>query len=410
MGANDNIPAGSVRTGPLAHVRVLDIATIIAAPMAATLLADYGADVLKVELPGQGDGARDFPPFKDGKPLWWKAINRNKRLVTLDLRQPEGHALLRRLLPSFDVLVENFRPGTLDRWGLTREVLWEANPGLVILRTTGFGQDGPYRDRPGFARVFEAMGGLTYITGEAAGEPMHPGYPIGDSIGGLFGAIGVLAALARRSADPEGRGEEIDLSMTEAVFRLLDFLPIEFDQLGANRQRAGNASQYAAPSAVYRTADGHAVSLSGSTNPLFAANARAIGRPDLISDPRFANNSRRLQNVTELNALFANWIGSHSLDDVLAAFEAAKGTIAPIYSVEQITRDPQMVARRAIVDVPDPDFGSVRMQGVVPRFSSGSCAVRTTGGQLGQDNQAIFAGELGLSQAEIDDLRSRGVI
>lgn len=398
------------RTGPLTHLRVLDIATIIAAPMAATLLADYGADVLKVELPGRGDGARDFPPFKDGKPLWWKAINRNKRLITLDLRQAEGQSLLKRLLPGFDVLVENFRPGTLDRWGLTKQVLWAINPRLIILRTTGFGQDGPYRNRPGFARVFEAMGGLTYITGAADGEPMHPGYPIGDSIGALFGSIGVLAALARRAADPQGLGEEIDLSMTEAVFRLLDFLPIEQQQLGTSRQRSGNASQYAAPSAVYRTADGHAVSLSGSTNPLFAANARAIGQPGLIDETRFADNRQRLVHAPELDALFGGWIGKHKLAEVLAAFEAAQGTIAPIHSAEQIVRDPQMLARRAIVDVPDADFGSVRMQAVVPRFSSGACSVRHSGGGIGQDNEAIYTDELGLTPQQLAGLRERGVI
>ena len=208
--------------GPLRGLKVLDIATILAAPSCATLLADYGAEVVKLELPGVGDGARDFPPFKDGKSLWWKAINRNKQFITLDVRLPEGLALFKRLIADFDVLVENFRPGTLERWGLSREVLWELQPRLVILRATGFGQTGPYRDRPGFARVFEAMGGLTYLTGEADGEPMHGGYPLGDAIGGLFGAIGVLAALFRRVADPLAPGEEIDLSLTEATFRLLD--------------------------------------------------------------------------------------------------------------------------------------------------------------------------------------------
>ncbi|WFU76315.1 CaiB/BaiF CoA-transferase family protein [Bradyrhizobium sp. CB2312] len=189
--------------GPLEGLKVLDIATIIAAPFAATLLADYGADVLKIEMPGHGDGVRSFPPFKDCKPLWWKAANRNKKFATLDLRTPDGLALFKRLLPRFDVLIENFRPGTLDRWGLSREVLWSIQPRLVILRATAFGQDGPYRERPGFARIFEAMGGLTYITGEREGEPTHPGYPIGDSIGGLFGAVGVLAALWKRARDPE---------------------------------------------------------------------------------------------------------------------------------------------------------------------------------------------------------------
>lgn len=399
----------TLRSGPLTGVSVLDIATIIAAPMAATLLADYGADVLKVELPGRGDGARDFPPFRDGKSLWWKTINRNKRLITLDLREPEGQKILNRLLPEFDVLVENFRPGTLDRWGLTREKLWEINPRLIILRTTGFGQDGPYSDRPGFARVFEAMGGLTYLTGESDGEPMHPGHPIGDSIGGLFGAIGILTALVRRAASPDGKGEEIDLSMTEAVLRLLDFLPIENDQLGVVRKRSGNSNQYAAPSAVFQTADGHSVSLSGSTNALFSANSRAIGMPELIDDPRFASNRMRLQHVKELETLFGDWIGRHTLPQVLDAFEAAEGTIAPIYSIQQIEADPHLQSREAIVNVRDEDFGTVRMSNVVPRFSSAPCQIHRTGGAIGQDNVDVLIDKLGLTPAELLDLTQRRI-
>lgn len=324
--------------GPLEGLKVLDIATIIAAPFAATLLADYGAEVLKIEMPGQGDGVRSFPPFKDGKPLWWKAANRNKKFATLDLRTPDGLALFKQLLPRFDVLIENFRPGTLDRWGLPKEVLWSIQPRLVILRATAFGQNGPYRERPGFARIFEAMGGLTYITGESDGEPTHPGYPIGDSIGGLFGAVGVLAALWKRARDPHAPGEEIDLALTEAVFRLLDVLAIEHDQLGAVRSRIGNANGYSAPAAVFRTSDDHWVTLAGSTNTLFAANCRAIGRPDLIADPRFASNDERVKHAAELNDIFAGWCAAHPLDEVLASFNAAQGTLAPIYSIDQRTR------------------------------------------------------------------------
>ncbi|QDL38512.1 CaiB/BaiF CoA transferase family protein [Rhodoferax sediminis] len=396
--------------GPLKGLRVLDIATIIAAPMAATLLADYGADVVKVELPGKGDGMRDFPPFKEGKSLWWKAVNRNKHFITLDLRRSEGAELLLKLLPEFDVLIENFRPGTLDGWGLSRESLWQANPRLVILRTTGFGQTGPYSKRPGFARVFEALGGLTFLTGEADGEPMHPGYPIGDAIGGLFGAVGILAALCKRVQTPDAPGEEIDLSMTEAVFRLLDFLPIEYDQLGVIRSRAGNANQYSAPAAVYRTADGHYVSLSGSTNALFAANSRAIGREDLLDDPRFTNNPLRVANAAELNDVFSAWVGTQDLQHVLDAFEATQGTIAPIHSIAQIARDPQMVAREAIVDVPDSDFGWVRLHNVVPRFRNDPCLVRSAAGDLGQDNAEIYGLRMGITPERQHDLSHRGVI
>jgi crotonobetainyl-CoA:carnitine CoA-transferase CaiB-like acyl-CoA transferase len=397
-------------SGPLAGLKVLDIATIVAAPFAATLLADYGAEVLKVEMPGAGDGARGFPPHKDGKPLWWKVTNRGKKFVTLDLRKPEGIAILKRLLPQFDVLIENFRPGTLDRWGLPKETLWALQPRLVILRATGFGQTGPYRDRPGFARIFEAMGGLAYITGEQDGQPMHAGFPIGDTIGGLFGALGVMSALWKRAKDPTAPGEEIDLAMTEAILRLLEMLPIEYDQLGVVRERSGNANQYSAPAAVYGTKDARWVSLSGSTNALYANNCRAIGRPDLITDPRFADNAQRVKHSAELNKVLADWCAAHSLADVLEAFERAQGTIAPVYSIEQIFADPQVQAREAITAVPDRDFGTVRMQNVVPRFVNDPGHVRHAAGAAGQDNDEVYGGWLGLSSEAREELKRSGVI
>ena len=400
---------GGTAQGPLKGLRVLDIATIVAAPSAAALLGDYGAEVLKLELPS-GDGARGFPPHKDGKALWWKVTNRNKKFATLDLRKPEGIAILKQLLPSFDVLIENFRPGTLDRWGLRKEVLWSLQPRLVILRATGFGQTGPYRDRPGFARIFEAMGGLTYITGEPNGEPMHAGYPIGDAVGGVFGALGVMTALWKRARDPNAPGEEIDLSMTEATLKLLDFLAIEHEQLGVTRERSGNANQYSAPAAVYKTLDQRWVTLAGSTNALYANNCRAIGRADLISDPRFAGNAQRVLHAQELNSIFSAWCAAHRLDEVLATFEKAQGTIAPIYSIDQVFADPQMQARDAITTVPDPDFGTVRMQNVVPRFTNDPGKVHTTGGAIGQDNDEIYGKRLNLSAAEQKRLKQSGVI
>lgn len=396
--------------GPLAGLKVLDIATIIAAPLAATLLADYGADVLKIEMPGQGDGLRSFPPFKDGKPLWWKAANRNKKFATLDLRTPEGLVLIKQMLPRFDVLIENFRPGTLDRWGLSKEMLWSIQPRLVILRATAFGQDGPYSSRPGFARIFEAMGGLTYITGEADGEPTHPGYPIGNSIGGLFGAVGVLAALWKRARDPDAPGEEIDLALTEAVFRLLDVLPVEFDQLGVSRGRIGNANGYSAPAAVFRTRDDRWVTLAGSTNALYAANCRAIARPELIEDPRFAGNDQRVRHAAELNEIFSAWCAEHTLDEVLAEFTAAQGTIAPIYSVAQIAGDAQSQAREMITRVPDRDFGSVAMANVVPRFAVDPVQLRNSAGDIGQDNREVYLDWLGLSEAQLEQLARDKVI
>ena len=396
--------------GPLANLRILDIATIIAAPFAGTLLADLGADVVKLELPGIGDGMRGFPPFKEGKSLWWKAANRGKQFGTLDLRKKEGADLLLKMLPQFDVLIENFRPGTLDRWGLDKETLWKANPKLVILRVTAFGQDGPYIDRPGFARIFEAMGGLTHITGDPDRPPVHTGYPISDAFGGVFGAMSILAALYKVANSERTEGEEIDLALTEATFRLLDFLAIEYDQLGDVRERSGNKNQYSAPSDVYLTSDKKYVSLAGSTNTTFLANATAVGRPELAKDPRFENNALRVKNGQELDRIFGEFISPHTLDEVLDAFNTAGGTIAPIYSIEQIFNDPQYQAREAITTVPDDDFGSVRLQNVVPKMTRNPGKVRWTSKELGQDSDAVFEKYLGLSKEEIEDCRSRGII
>ncbi|MEZ5652677.1 MAG: CoA transferase [Burkholderiaceae bacterium] len=397
-------------SGPLSGLKVLDIATIIAAPSAASLLGDYGAEVVKVELPGRGDGARGYPPFKDGKPLWWKVINRGKRFVTLDLRTPEGQALFKRMLPHFDVLVENYRPGTLDRWGLDRDTLWSIHKRLVILRASGYGQTGPYRRRAGFARLFESMGGLTYITGEPDGAPTHAGYPIGDAVGGLFGAAGILAALWRVARDPDAPGEEIDLALTEASFKMLEFLAIGYDQLGKVHERSGNTSQYSAPSDVLRTRDDRWVSLSGSTDGLFANNCRAIGRPDLIESERFRTNALRVQNAIELNGIFRDWAALRTLDEVMAAVEEHNGSMGPVYSIDQIFDDPQMKARDMICEVPDGDFGSVRMQNVVPRFTNAPTRIERSAGALGEHNEQIYGDWLGMSADELAALRAKGVI
>lgn len=401
---------GTPRGGPLAGLRVIDIATIVAAPTAASLLGDYGAEVIKIELPGAGDGLRSFAPFKDGKSLWWKVLNRDKQLVSLDLRKPEGRELFLRLVAEADVLVENFRPGTLARWGLDAEALWAAQPRLVILRATAFGQDGPYKDRPGFARIFEAMGGMTYITGEADGAPMHVGYPIGDSIGGLFGALGVMSSLWRIARDPQARGEEVDLAMTEAITKLLDFHTLKYELLGANHERSGNVSQYAAPTGVYRTRDGHWVSLSGSTNALYAANCRAIGRAELIEEPRFRSNPDRCAHADEINAIFSDWFATHDLDHILERFETHDGTVAPVYSARQIVEDAHVQARGFLQTVDDEDFGPVRVPGVVPRFSNHPCSIQRTARGIGADTETVLRERLGLGPAEIERLRQEGVI
>lgn len=395
--------------GPLKGLRIVDISTVVAGPFAAGLLGDYGAEIVKVEMPGVGDSLRALAPHKDGVPLWWKVTNRNKKGVTLDLRVPEGRDLFAKMVVDADVLVENFRPGTLDGWGITRAWLQGLNPRLTILRVTGFGQDGPYAGRPGFARIFEAMSGFTQICGEEDGRPLHLGYPISDAVAGLFGALGILAALHDLARNPERRGQEIDCSATEAMMRTLEFLAIEYDQLGAVRTRSGNRSQYAAPGNVYRTADDKWASIAASTQSIFVRLCASLNLKHLLEDPRFALNPARVKNYRELDEIVGTAIGKLTLAELRETFTRHEVGFSPIYDIADVFADPQFQARRAIVSVPDGELGPVRMQGVVPRFSETPGAVRHAGPAIGQHNEEVY-GSLGLSTAEIADLRARKVI
>src|SRR5580698_4823735 len=394
-------------TGPLAGLRVLDISTVIAAPFAATMLADLGAEVLKVEMPDSGDALRRLAPHKQGVPLWWKVTNRNKQGITLDLRKPEGKALLGRLVEKHDVLVENFRTGTLDGWGITRDWLQGINPRLTILRVTGFGQTGPYKGNPGFARVFEAMSGFTRMCGEEGGTPLHLGYPISDPIGGLFGAIGVLAELYRIKGDPNARGQVIDCSVSEAMMRTLEFLAIEYDQLGTVRTASGNRSQYAAPGNIYATSDGKWASIAASTQSIYERFCAALGLDHLLSDPRFVDNPSRVKNWQAIDEIVSEAILGLTLEELRTRLHAHDVGFSPIYDASDIFADPHFVARQAIVSVADDELGDVRMQCVVPRFSETPVSVRTAGPALGQHNDETFAA-LGLTVQEIERLRAAG--
>lgn len=394
--------------GPLAGLRVLDLSSVVAGPFAACLLGDYGARVIKVEQPGTGDALRALAPHKDGVPLWWKVTNRNKRGITLDLRRPEAREPLARLVAASDVLIENFRPGTLDDWGITGTWLRGCNPRLTILRMTGFGQTGPHRDRPGFARVFEAMSGFTNICGEEGRSPVHLGYPVSDAIGGLFGALGVLAALLDLARNPQRAGQEIDCSITEAMLRVLEFLPIEYDQLGVVRTRSGNRSQYAAPGNVYRTRDGRWASIAASTQSIFLRLCKALALDDLPADRRFIDNPARVAHRDEIDAIVAAAIERLTLAELGERLVAHEVGFSPIHDIADVFADPQMRAREAIVPVPDSELGEVRMQTVVPRFSETACAVRAAGPALDEHGEAILA-ELGFDAAQRAALRSAGV-
>ena len=401
--------SAAAATGPLEGLRILDLSTVVAGPLAAGLLADLGASVIKVEMPGAGDGLRALAPHKDGVPLWWKVTNRNKRGITLDLRRPEARRVLEPLARESDVLVENFRPGTLDRWGITAQWLQSLNPRLTILRMTGFGQDGPYRDRPGFARIFEAMSGFTNICGEEGGRPLHAGYPVSDAVGGLFGALGVLAAVLALARDPERRGQEIDCAVSEAMLRILEFLPIEYDQLGFVRTRSGNRSQYAAPGNVYRTSDGRWASIAASTQSIFARFCAALSLEELLRDPRFADNPARVAHRDALDEIVAGTIGRMTLAELGERLQAHEVGFSPIHDIADVFADPHFRAREAIVKVPDAELGEVRMQAVVPRFSDTPCRVRCAGPALGEHTDEVLA-ELGFGAEDVARLRAAGVL
>jgi len=406
--SSDNDTDGA-RTGPLKNLRVLDIATIIAGPLAASLLADFGAEVLKVELPGRGDAIRALPPHKDGVALWSKVVNRGKRGITLDLRTPEGAEIIKKLIAEHDVLIENFRPGTLERWGLAPDVLWDINPKLTILRVSAFGRKGPYAEKPGFARVADAMSGFLNLCGPADGAPVHPGYPVADSVTGLFGAFGLLAALLELRENPDAPGQVVSVSLFESMFRMLDFLAVEYDQLGEVRGRYGNRNPYAAPGNVFRSKDGKWITLAASAQSIFERLCRAIARPELIDDPRFTDNVQRLAHTDELDAIVAAWFAERDADDACAHMESFDVSAVRVRTIDELFAEEQVHANAMLVDVADPELGTLKMQGVTPGFSRTPGNVHRSGPALGEANDAVMR-EIGLTEEQIAALKDKGVI
>ena len=395
---------------PLEGLRILDLATVIAGPLSSALLADFGADVVKIELPNGGDGVRALPPFKNGVALWGKVTNRNKRGITLDIRTPEGLDILKRMLPKFDILVENFRPGTLAKWGLPIEEIRRINPDLTVLRVSGFGQTGPRARDAGFARVAEAMSGLTTLCGESDRTPLHLGYPIADGITGVFGAFSIMMALYRRLNDPAARGEEIDLSLYESMHRILEFLVIEYDQLGAVRERSGNRSQYAVPSGVYRTDDDRWVSLACSTQSVFERMAEAMDRADLIDDARFRTNADRVTNADAIEEIVTTWFGANEFPNVSQLLSEKGVAFSLVFTAKDAFEDPHYAARENIVAVEDSELGTIRMQGIVPKLRDAPGAVRRAGPALGQHNAEVYEELLELSADEISTLKEKGIV
>lgn len=394
---------------PLTGVRIVDAGNMVSGPFSAALLADFGADVIKIEHPQHGDGQRKLEPMKDGIPLWWKSLARNKRCVTLDLGEPEGAAIFKDLVRTSDVVIENYRPGTFERWGIGYDVLKAVAPGIILLRISGFGQTGPFRDRPGFGRVAEALAGLSNLIGEPDGPPITPGYPLGDLVAGLFGAYSIMMALYHRDARG-GEGQVIDLALYEAVFRLMDFDGIQYDQLNTIHRRTGNQVAYVAPSSTFKTADGKYLTLAASTESVWLRVAKAIDREDLISNPKFIDNPTRVEHSDEINGIVGAWIAQHPLTDVAERFEQLQVAFSPIYDIADIFRCPQYWAREAMVRVPDAELGEAMVPNVVPKFSKTPGSVDFLGAQIGAHNEDVYCRELGFSREKLEDIKSRGII
>jgi crotonobetainyl-CoA:carnitine CoA-transferase CaiB-like acyl-CoA transferase len=392
---------------PLDGIRVLDAATLFAGPLVATFLGDFGADVIKLEHP-RGDPVRLHGHSKDGINLWWKMLGRNKRTATLNLSSEPGQALLLDLVRTADVLIENFRPGTLERWNIGPERLLEINSRLVLVRMTGFGQFGPYSRRPGFGTLAESMSGFAHITGEPDGPPTLPPFGLADGIAGLAGTIATMFALYHRDVRG-GQGQVIDVAIIEPILTILGAQPTVYDQLGIVQSRTGNRSVNNAPRNTYRTSDGKWVAISTSAQSIAERVMRLVGRPELIEQPWFVSGAERAKHADELDAAVGGWIACNSFDEVVRAFEDAEAAVAPVYDVSDVLKDPQYQALQSIIDLPDEDLGHVKMQNVLFRMLGTPGAVRWPGRRVGQNNEGVY-GEVGVSLERLADLRRQGAI
>ncbi|MFE9783898.1 CaiB/BaiF CoA transferase family protein [Nocardia salmonicida] len=390
----------------LAGIRVLDVATLFAGPLAATLLADFGADVVKIEHP-HGDPVRSHGAQRDGVGLWWKMLGRGKKSVTLYLGSPQGQEIFRRMVADADVVIENFRPGTLERWGLGYPELRAINPRLVLARVTAFGQFGPYARRPGFGTLAEAMSGFAAVTGEPDGPPTLPPFGLADGIAALATAFAIMTALRAREHD--GHGQQVDLAIIEPILTLLGPQIIAYDQLGELQPRMGNRSSNNAPRNTYRTADGGWVAVSTSAQSVAERVVRLVGRPDFIDRPWFASGSGRAKHADELDAAVGGWIAQHSTQEVIHAFEKADAAVAPIYTAADVMADPQFQALGSIITLPDDELGQIRMQNILFRLSETPGEIRWTGPPLGAHTDEVL-GRYGVDASGIAELRAAGVI
>jgi len=394
--------------GPLQGIKVVEIGTLIAAPFAARLMAEFGAEVIKIEAPGEGDPIRKWRKLHKGTSLWWYLQSRNKKSISINLKAPEGIALVKQLCGDADVLVENMKPGALEKLGLGWEVLHALNPKLTMVRISGYGQTGPYKDRPGFGAIGEAMGGIRYTTGEAGGVPARAGVSLGDSLASLHAVMGALMSVLRVKMG-NGDGQVVDVSLVESVFNLMESLVPEYDLLGHVRERSGGALPGIAPSNTYPTRDGSYVVIAGNSNPIYKRLMTAIGRADMADDPQFAQNDGRAAQEKLIDAAIAGWTSAHTIDEVLAVLEEAQVPAGRIYSVKDIVADPHYQARDMLLDTELPDGVHVKMPGIVPKLSETPGEVRWQGPTLGEHTDSVLAA-LGVTAAEIAALRERGVV
>jgi crotonobetainyl-CoA:carnitine CoA-transferase CaiB-like acyl-CoA transferase len=394
--------------GPLQGIKVIEIGTLIAAPFAARLMAEFGADVIKIEAPGEGDPIRKWRKLHKGTSLWWYLQSRNKKSVSINLKAPEGVALVKQLCADADVLIENMKPGALEKLGLGWDVLHALNPKLTMVRISGYGQSGPYKDRPGFGAIGEAMGGIRYTTGEAGGVPARVGVSLGDSLASLHAVMGALMSVLRVKMG-NGDGQVVDVSLVESVFNLMESLVPEYDLLGHVRERSGGALPGIAPSNTYPTRDGSYVVIAGNSNPIYKRLMHAIGRADMAEDPQFAQNDGRAAQEKLIDAAIAGWTSSQTIDQVLAVLERAEVPAGRIYSVKDIVADPHYQARDMLLDTELPDGVHVKMPGIVPKLSDTPGQVRWQGPTLGEHTDSVLLA-LGVTAAEIAALRERGVV
>ncbi|MGT2476557.1 CaiB/BaiF CoA transferase family protein [Paraburkholderia terrae] len=395
-------------TSPLSGVRVLELGQLIAGPFAAKMLAEFGAEVVKIEPPEKGDPLRKWRLIHDDTSVWWAAQSRNKQSLTLDLRAPEGQEVVRRLVAQCDVIIENFRPGTLEGWGLGWDVLREINPGLIMMRVSGYGQSGPYRDRPGFGVVAEAMGGLRHLSGEPGRTPVRVGISIGDSLSALHGVIGVLLALRHREQNG-GVGQVVDVALYESVFNMMESMLPEYAVFGTVRQPAGSSLPGIAPTNAYRCRDGKYALIAGNGDSIYRRLMDLIGRPDLGNDPALAQNDGRVKHVEKIDAAIGEWTQHLDLDDVLAALNEARIPAGKIYDIADIAADPHYKARDMILDAALPDGTPVQLPGVVPKLTETPGTVRTPAPSLGQHTEAILE-RLGIDEVTRTDWRARNII